>query len=176
MENQIEIWKDIQGYEGIYQISDLGLVKSLSRNILKSGKYSYKTKEKILKPSIDNDGYCVVTLSKNGIKKTRRNHLLVAESFLNHISNGMKLVVNHINFIKIDNSLKNLEIVTQRENANCKHIKSSSIYTGVSWTKANNKWKAAIYVNGKTKHLGYFIIELEAHYAYENKLLTLNTK
>ena len=124
----IEIYKDVIGYEGVYQVSNLGNVKSY-RN----------SKERQLKLVKNYAGYLVVCLSINNTKKVRKVHQLVAESFLNHKRCGMELVVNHIDFDKTNNKLDNLEIITNRENSNRKHLKSSSIYTGVYWYKKYNK-------------------------------------
>lgn len=101
---------------------------------------------------------------------TRSVHQLVAESFLGYVRCGMVMVVNHIDFNKTNNTLTNLEVVTQRKNANRKHINSSSKYTGVSWHKANRKWRAKIVWNNKSVHIGYFDIELDASDAYEKRL------
>jgi len=158
----MEIWKSILGYEGFYEVSNLGNIKSLNYNNTK--------KENVLMQNIGSNGYFVVSLSKNNIRKQRTVHQIVAESFYNHIPNGNKLVVNHINFIKTDNRLENLEIVTNRENSNKKHIKSTSKYTGVCWHKQHNKWVAQIVINSKVKHLGYFLDELEASRSYDKAL------
>jgi hypothetical protein len=107
MTNIEEIWKDVPNYEGLYQVSNLGNVKSVRRN--------------------------------------RKN------------------------FIRTDNRLENIEVVTARQNGNLKHISHSSIYTGVSLDKKikRKKWCAHIKINGKKKHLGYFDDEYQAHLAYE---------
>lgn len=166
----MEIWKDVKGYEGIYQVSSLGRIKSLKRKVYyKNGRIDVK-KEKILKATKNTSGYLSVDLCKNTIKKRRTVHQLVAIAFLNHNPCGHKLVVNHININKTDNRIDNLEIVTTRENSNRKHLKSTSKYTGVSWNKLHNKWIAHIGLNGKTVHLGVFSDEYEAHLAYEKKL------
>jgi hypothetical protein len=158
----MEIYKDIVGYEGHYMVSNLGNVKSIKFN-----------KEKYLKSSKNYKGYLTIMLSINNIGKRIRIHQLVAESFLNHQRCGMELVINHIDFNKVNNRVENLEIVTNRENCNLKHLKSSSIYTGVSWDKRYNKWRSNITVNRKLKHLGYFIDELEASEAYQKELNNL---
>jgi len=158
----MEIWKDVVGYEGYYKVSSLGNVKSLSRK--------YEPKERILKNCMTAKGYYDVGLSKNNKRRTRRVHKLVAESFLNHKPCGMELVINHIDFNKTNNNVKNLEIVTNRVNGNRKHLKSTSKYTGVYWNKQRNKWQSGINVNGKTKYLGRFDCETSAHLAYEKEL------
>ena len=154
-----EEFRDVIGYEGLYQVSNLGNVKSIRGG-----------KERILKPRICNKGYFRVNISKWGSGKTKRIHQLVAMAFLDHKPNGYEgLIVNHINHNRTDNRLENLELVTQRENANLKHLSSSSKYTGVCWAKRSNKWLANIYVNGKLKHLGYFTNELDASHAYQKE-------
>lgn len=165
-----EEFKDIPGYEGLYQVSNLGNVKSLSRIKLNRGKYPQRLEEIILKTGITGCGYKAVCLRKDGAQKTLKNHKLVAIAFLNHVPCGYKLVVNHKNLDKLDNRLENLEIVTQRENANHKHIKSTSEYTGVSWAKDRNKWRAVIKIGNKNNHLGSFDSEIDAHNAYQKAL------
>ena len=158
----IEEFRDIPSYEGIYQVSDLGRVKSLKFN-----------KERILRGGQGSGGYLTVGLIKDGKQKTRRVHKLVAEAFLNHTPCGYKLIVNHKNFIRHDNRAENLELDTARNNTNKKHLKSSSEYVGVSWRKNNNKWKAQIHINGKLKYLGLFACELKAAKAYQDALKAL---
>lgn len=162
---RLEIWKDILNYGGFYEVSNLGNVKSFKK----------QKKGELLKPCLNNHGYLHVLLSKNGKYKTKKIHQLVAETFLNHIPCGHKLVVNHINFNKTDNRVGNLEIITSRENTNLKHIKSSSQYVGVSWIKNIGKWSSRIQVNGKNEFLGHFTDELDAHNAYQNKLKEITT-
>ncbi len=157
-----EEFRDVDGYDGVYQVSNLGRVKSF-----KFGK------ERILKVNINSSGYLTIGLYKDNKEKRRTIHQLVAVAFLGHKMGGYKLVVNHINFNKLDNRVVNLEIVTARENTNRKHLKSSSIYTGVCWHKKSKKWNSQIYVNGKIKNLGYFTDELEASNAYQIALKNL---
>ena len=153
-----EIYKDVVGYEGIYQVSNFGNVKSCKTGLIRNY-------------YLEKNGYYSITLRKNGVGNTRKVHQLVAESFLNHKRCGYKLVINHIDLNKINNKVDNLEIVTNRENSNRKHLKSTSKYVGVHWNTEDKKWKSGLTINGKLKHLGYFTSELEASEAYQKALL-----
>ena len=103
-----EEWKNIIDYEGLYQVSNLGRVKSLN--------YKHTGREKILKSSVDKIGYMYVGLCKNGKVKFFKVHRLIYEAFYGEIPNGMQ--VNHINEIKADNRLSNLNLMTRKENIN----------------------------------------------------------
>ena len=108
-----EIWKDITGYEGMYQVSSLGRVKSLERVI--ATPFGNKLKcEIILKHGYGGFMYRQVSLHKNGIPKTYKIHRLVAMAFIPNPEN--KYAVNHISGDKEDNSLFNLEWNTSSEN------------------------------------------------------------
>ena len=157
-----EVFKDIPNYEGLYQVSNLGNVKSLN--------YRRTKKEDILSLRVNQSGYYIVSLYKNGESKQMTAHQLVAVVFLNHKPSGYKLVINHINFNKLDNRVENLEVVTARENCNKKHFKSTSKYVGVSWDKTRDKWKVYIVIDGKNRYLGRFTNEYDAHLAYQKKL------
>lgn len=110
-----EIWKDIVNYEGIYQISNLGRIKSLAREIyLPKRNIIRKLKDTILSPKTDKQPYHNVNLYKDYKPKLTRVHVLVAETFIPNPNN--KPFVNHINGIKKDNRVENLEWVTHYEN------------------------------------------------------------
>jgi hypothetical protein len=155
----METYKDIPGYERHYQVSDFGNVKSTKNS-----------KEKVLIPILGKRGYLQVSLSINNSKKVYKVHQLVAMAFLDHTPKKHSLVVNHINLDRTDNRLENLEVVTNRENCNLKHISSSSKYVGVSWRKDRNKWAAEILIDGKRVKLGHYEKEIDAHLAYDTKL------
>lgn len=116
MKEAIEIWKDIPEFEGLYRASNLGRVKSLSR--FRKGKNGslVSVKEKILKPQLNNNGYYIVRLFKNSIGKWYSVHRLVWKVFNGSIPEGLQ--VNHINEIKTDNRLENLNLMTCKENCN----------------------------------------------------------
>lgn len=107
-----EIWKDIPNYEGFYQASNLGRIKSLERINARG----HRLKEKILTPGINQYGYYQVELYKNSIGKMYQVHRLVYEAFNGQIPEGLQ--VNHINEIKTDNRLENLNLMTPKENTN----------------------------------------------------------
>ena len=162
----MEIFKDIPNYEGHYQVSNLGNVKSFKWG-----------KEKKLRPLLNKYGYLYVDICKYSKKKKIKIHSLVAMTFLNHKPNGTnEIVVDHINNIKTDNRLENLQLITNRENTSKDQRKSSSKFTGVSWKKSRNKWQACITINGKLKYLGLFTCELKAALAYQNALNELTIK
>jgi len=168
--NVQEIFKDIPNFEGIYQISNLGSVKSLERKVKHSKGGLRMVKEKILKPTDDGKGYLQVMLQRQGRIKLFQVHQLVAMVFLNHKPCGHKLVVDHINNISSDNRVENLQLISNRENSSKDKKGGSSKYVGVCWSKAIRKWIAYIKINEKRIHLGTFKDEYKAHLAYQNKL------
>lgn len=170
----MEIWKDIPGYEGYYQVSNLGRVKSLNRTVFIRENVKGVKRERIMKTPVNSQGYPLVRLTKNGIPKPFKVHRLVAIVFLNHTPCGMNKVVDHIDGNTKNNHLDNLRIVTQRENASKKHLKSTSQYTGVYWYKKIGKWHSQISKGKKKKHLGYFDCEIQAHKAYQKALSNIN--
>ena len=109
-----EVWKDIKGYEGYYQVSNLGKFKSISREkTTPTGKPCY-SKERILKQHKDKQGYLTVGLCKDRKAKRYLSHRIVAIHFIENIEN--KPQVNHINGDKQKNDVTNLEWCTESEN------------------------------------------------------------
>lgn len=101
-----EIWKDIEGYEGLYQISNTGKIKSLKRYKNNHNKKQL-VKEKIRKQIISKTGYYTCMLYKNGNKKLLKVHRLIAQAFIPNPNNYP--IINHINGNKLDNNILNLE-------------------------------------------------------------------
>lgn len=104
----MEEWRDIEGYEGKYMVSNMGKVKSLD--------YHRTGKEKILRPGKDRYGYLYVILWKNNKQKIFLVHRLVAYAFIDNPEN--KKQIDHINTIRYDNRVDNLHWVTHKENMN----------------------------------------------------------
>lgn len=143
-----ENWRPVVGYEGLYEVSDLGNVRSLKRN-------------KVLSPILDKDGYYIVNLHKDGKQKTYKIHRLVAEAFIPNPDN--KPQINHKSEIKTQNTVwvnedgtidldkSNLEWTTAKENTNwgtgierchqkrCKQIKQMDLENHVIkiWPSVN---------------------------------------
>lgn len=114
-----EIWRDIDGYEGLYQVSNFGRVKSFHRS-----------EELILTPAYDKDGYYVLVLKRNGSKQNVKVHRLVATAFIPNPDG--KPQVNHIDGNPQNNHVDNLEWVTGHENM------QHAIYTGLIPTGEKN--------------------------------------
>ncbi len=132
----IEKWKDIQGYEGMYQVSNMGRVKSLERiTKFKNRDYTRIEQEKILTPAKHHKGYLKAQLRKNGKNKAFFIHRLVAQSFIPNPEN--KSTVNHKNGIKTDNRVENLEWMSNQENM--KHAYDNNIRNNDKVSEA--KWK-----------------------------------
>lgn len=148
----MEIFKDVIGYEGLYQVSNIGRVKSLRRF-------------NILKPNDNGNGYLKLTLCKNGGVITKNVHQLVAQSFL-----GLStLAIDHINGNKKDNRVDNLQYVTDRENQTRAYQRKRSLPTGVRKLH-DSRYRSLIYHNKLTIHLGYFKTIQDASKAYKSKL------
>jgi hypothetical protein len=167
----MEQWKDIPLWEGIYQASDLGRIKSIERVITRSNGRKKFIPECILSQCLSSNGYLNVVLNRNGKKTPKTVHRLIAVTFL-----GCKEtdIIDHINGIKTENNIENLRICTKRQNASFTNTKKwankTSKYIGVCLCKQTNKWKAAIAYDGKQRQIGRFATQELAHEAYQSKL------
>ena len=119
-----EIWKDIEEYEGLYQVSNYGNIKAFY--------YKGKRHQTLLRKSVGKLGYEMVGLNKNGVHKTFTVHRLVAQAFIPNPDN--KPCIDHINTNKTDNRVNNLKWCTQKENIN-------NPITLETWGETHNKNK-----------------------------------
>lgn len=131
--NNIEIWKDIPGYEGYYQVSNTGEVRSLDRVIHKSDGVSQNRRGRLLPHKESEDGYRIVRLSKDGVRKQFNVHSLVARAFVAGHFDGAE--VNHKDCNRTNNIPENLEWVTHSDNiqytlSKGRHISQTADYTG----------------------------------------------
>lgn len=130
MQTVVENWKAIPGWEGLYQASDQGRIRSLPI----AGKYQHR-RGRVLKPAICHKGYQHLRLSGlDGSYKAFKVHTAVAAAFLGPRPDGMQ--VNHINGIKTDNRACNLEYVTCRENI--RHGWEHGLYSAAHSRGSNN--------------------------------------
>lgn len=138
----IEEYKDIPGYEGLYQVSNFGNVKSLN--------YNRTGIEKTLKSKINKStNYCEISLCKNGKMKSFAVHQLVAMAFLKHIPEKYVLTVNHIDNNKLNNNISNLEVVPVRYNTSCHKTDP-----GINWREEYKFWEVRIRINKDKIYLG----------------------
>ena len=157
----LEEFKTFPNFNNAYQYSTLGRLRSFKRG-----------KGKILKGTLmKKEGYLKHNLYLNSKETQILGHQLSAILFLNHVLDGTnKIVVDHINTIRTDNRLENLQLITNRENSSKDKKGGTSKYIGVSWLKHRNKFEARIRYKGKLLHLGNFSDEYDAHLAYQKKL------
>lgn len=146
-----EIWKDIKDYEGLYQVSNLGRVKSLN--------YRHTGRERVMEPSKHKVGYLLVSLCKDGKQKTFLIHRLVAEDFIPNPEN--KPEVNHKSENKQDNRVENLEWVWHKDNCNHgtrnKRVAKAQSKTVIQFSKTGEfirEWESLHEIE---RQLGYFI-------------------
>lgn len=172
---ELEIWKDIPGYEGIYQVSSWGNIQSFDIMINHySGSKRVREGKILTKNVYAKNMYYVVVLCKNKKQERVSIHLLVLELFVSQRP-GLKYRGNHKDLDKLNNYYKNLEWVTDRENTSHYYstIKKASKFIGVTLKKDANRakpWCAKIFINNKNVYLGMFFTEYEAHQAYLDAL------
>ena len=142
MEN-IEIWKDVENYEGLYQVSNLGRVRSLERDVFFPNGTIHHLKEKMLAPNLDRYGYQYVQLYKNGKSKGMFVHRLVAMAFIPNLEN--KSQINHKNEVKTDNVVENLEWCTSVYNINYGTRTTRAVQNRRSYKLGNNPSAKAVF-------------------------------
>jgi hypothetical protein len=169
---QIEIWKDIIGFEGHYQVSNLGRIKSLERILTTKIGRRLTVKEKILKIFLSRQSYQLICLALNDEKFPKQVHTIVAEAFLIKKPNSE---VNHIDGNRLNNHVSNLEYVTHLENINHRERsnKNQERY-GITLEKKKNLWLAQISINGKPKKIGRSKCKEKAYQRFYEAYLSLH--
>lgn len=171
-----EIWKDVKGYEGLYQVSNLGCIRSLDRIIINSIGVKTKYRGKLLKQNISKFGYCRINLTHAQKREYFFVHRLIAQSFIPNPNNLP--FVNHKDFNKINNHVNNLEWITGRDNIHHYYntIESTSNYIGVHKLKTgcnkcgSGKWQVHISINNTPHRLNNHKSEKEAKKVYDTAL------
>lgn len=164
MRNDIEIWRPVVGYEGLYEVSNLGRVKTLEKTRFSNLTNRYITyPQKIMSQVVHTGGYCVLSLrDETGKRKQFKVHRLVAEAF---IPNPYNLpIINHRNEIKTDNRACNLEWCTQKYNVNYGTAQRRRIVTKNKKFKQNEEYRHRVQNaarnNGKKVSKAVVCIEL----------------
>lgn len=134
----MDLWKDIPNFEGLYQASINGEIRSIN-HIRKNGTNEYEQKGKILKFTKNHSGYYQVRLSKNGIAKTYRVNRLVALTFIDNPLN--RETVNHKDGNKLNNKVENLEWATHKEQTKHMHEVLKIPYSDCKYCHEINKKK-----------------------------------
>ena len=147
----MEVWKDIKDYEGHYQISNYGMVKSVERPALIKSGYIRIVKERFLSQEKVIGGYKRVSLSIKGKLKRFSVHRLVAIHFIDDKIKNKE--VNHLDKNTSNNRVENLEWISRRENATHKNYGSNK-FTGIHKLKNSKTYQVKIYLNGKNIYLG----------------------
>jgi hypothetical protein len=168
MVKMIEKFKPIKDYEGLYEVSNFGNVKSLARKTSNQ----YDKVETILKPCSDKRGYLHISLYKNRKQETHKIAHLVYDHFGKGKRDGHSIHIDHVDNNKINNRIDNLQLLTSRANTSKGWgiKKTTSKFIGVDWHKQKEKWRARIQINGKDLSLGHFTNEFNAHLAYQKAL------
>jgi hypothetical protein len=158
-----EIWKELDCFDSLYQVSNFGRIKD---------------EKKIITQYLDRDRYCLINLIFEKKMKLFRVHRLIAKCFIDNEYN--KKQVNHKNSNPSDNQIENLEWVSASENNCHKFIgkNTSSIYRGVTYVTRDKRWLSQIQIDNKKIHLGMFKTEKEAYlkrleYEKENKIINI---
>ena len=167
-----EQFKPIKDYESLYEISNLGRVKSLKRYRVYKKKSGALHKERILKAWVNSDGYFTVSLCKDSKTKSCGMHCLVWDAFGDKPRDGYKLQVDHKDEDKLNNRIDNLQLLTHRQNISKSYQTKRELPTGVWLNK--KRYIARIKINGKTKYLGSFKCSTGAGLAYEKALKIIN--
>jgi hypothetical protein len=169
MNNTVEEWRPVVGYEGNYAVSNFGRIKNIKFDkILKTCKHISGTTSKRKTDLF----YYRFSACCGGRAKTLLVHRVVAEAFYGECKKG--LVVDHIDNNPLNNYAINLRYITVRENtirgkSSQQRENKSSEYLGVS--KSGNRFCSNIFINGKLKRLGSFLTEQEASEVYQRALL-----
>lgn len=145
-----EEWVPVANYEGIYEVSNLGRVRSLDRVVIDKSGVTYNRKGKFIRPTFQKsgvledgslNGYIIVTLSKDGKNTVSGLHRLLAQAFIPNPDPDNKILVNHIDGVKFHDSLENLEWVTPSEN--CLHAYKNGL-SKVQYEVLRNNSKSAL--------------------------------
>jgi len=171
---EVEEWRDIQGWEGFYRISNLGRVMSVER-VISTAQGPRAVPQRIMVQEPNTRGYLKVNLHRDGRQKTFETHRMVAKAFLQNPQGLCE--VDHINRIRSDNRLSNLRWANRRVNVinrTAPDNKSTGMM-GIRFKAGNNRWSARITFFKKEMYLGTFDTLEEAILARERAVDEMHT-
>jgi hypothetical protein len=151
-----EIWKQVKGYEGLYEVSNLGNIKSVDRYVTSITGVTRLLKGKLLKHGKTKSGYMNVVLMNQGVRNNHTVHSLVYDAHGIGERNGRKLQVHHIDHDKTNNAIYNLTLKTPQDNMIESRINLGYITPGIQWVPQRNKWQVYTTVNSKRIWAGYY--------------------
>jgi hypothetical protein len=153
----MERWRIVKDYPN-YMVSDLGRVKNIVTG-------------RLLKPTANKQGYVKINLHNSSRRKIWSIHLLIAEAFLGHETDGThKIVVDHINNDKLDNRLENLQLITNREN--CSKDRNRELPSGI-YQRSSGRYCVRLKIGNKRPYFGTFDTPEAASTAYQEALSNL---
>jgi len=152
-----EAWKPIRYYDGAYEVSNMGRVRSVDR-VVKKGRVNAFQKGRLISFFVRKKGYRVVSLYKENKKKNWDIHQLVAIEFLSHLPCGLSKVVDHIDQNKENNNLSNLRIISNRDNL----LRSIDRDLPHNVYPSKNRFRVRFNINGKSKSYGTYKTIAEA--------------
>ena len=172
----MEEWKDIPGYEGRYQASTFGRIKSLRKEVFfGDNRGSYFREEQIISQSVKSTGYYVCNLYKDNIRTHVKVHRIIAKTLLPDYTE--KLFVDHVDGNPKNNKIGNIRMCTVGQNTCNQKVRKGKLtsgYKGVSFSKITNKWLMQIALNGKTQVSKLYLSEIAAAIAYDKYALELH--
>lgn len=173
MTEDIENWIPAKGFEGFYEVSTFGRLRSLSRFVSHKKNSKRFVKGRIMKLCPNDEGYLKTAFTVNSIYKSQTAHIIIFYSFNPDVLPKKGYEVDHIDDDKSNNRPGNLRQIKQRENStkrSLRYLNNTSKHTGVYFDKSRGKFMAVIKINCKTKNLGRFINEQDAADAYQSAL------
>ena len=168
-----EMWKDIKGYENLYQVSNLGRIRVLPKVVKCKGGATRTTPGKIMETELNYNGYPSIRLVREGKRMRHRIHILVWEAFGTSERNGKKIVIDHIDNDKTNCRIDNLQLLSGRANV-AKAKKKVGRLTGAFFN--GRKWFSQVRTGKVCKYIGSFDSEQAAHNAYLKEIELITKK
>lgn len=163
-----EIWKEVKGFEGIYEVSNAGKVRCIERTVIRRNGRPLRIKGGEMYIGEDRYGYQIVNFNVNKKRYVKKVHRLVYESHIGYVNPYM--VIDHIDNNRKNNNVNNLQQITGRINTSKDRVKILNLPTGVFKNSSGTGYKAIIQIDNKTNYIGTYKTIKEADEAYKSVL------